>query len=109
MKNLGTIVLVLCAFLFVSCTTAVAQRTVVKKTANDGNVAGTMLRGSGKVAVIVVESAAKATWATTKFGAKHVVAPLVLKAAPKLAFQTLKTTGMAAKYLLPFAAKLSLL
>ena len=102
------------AFIAFSCliffsSAASAQTKTKASTSVDAGVASTMLRGSAKVAVIVVGSAAKVAWATTKFGAKHIAEPLILKAGPKIAMRTLKTSGVAAKYLLPFAVKLSLL
>lgn|GEM_PF-6070529 len=68
-----------------------------------------MLRGTGTVAVVVVGSAAKASWATTKFTARHVAKPIavsilkpvVTKAAPKAAL-------FAVKHVAPYALKLSL-
>lgn len=65
--------------------------------------------GGAKVPLIVVGSAAKATWVTTKFTTKHVAAPVAkaafVQATPAIGKFALKN---GAKYLLPFAMKLSL-
>lgn len=64
-------------------------------------------------AVIVVSSAAKAAWVTTKFVVKDVAKPtakiIFLKAAPKIALFGLKRTPGAAKRLAPIAVRLALL
>ncbi len=73
-------------------------------------VAGTAARGTGKAAVIVVGSAAKGGWVTTKIVTKHIVAPVakavLLKAAPKITVFALKTAGTIAHKAVPAAAKL---
>ena len=65
---------------------------------------------AAKVPIVIVGSAAKLTWATTKFTAKHVAKPvaktLFLKATPAITKFALKNT---AKHLLPLAVKLSVL
>lgn len=65
---------------------------------------------AAKVPVIVVGSAAKLTWATTKFTTKHLAKPVakaaIVKAAPAATKFILKN---GAKYLLPIAVKLSIL
>lgn len=71
-------------------------------------------RGSGQnVAVIIVKSAAKATWVTTKFVAKNIAKPVLkavlLKAVPKVLIFTLKKAPLIAKHALPWALKLALL
>ncbi len=71
-------------------------------------------RGTGQnVAVIIVKSAAKATWVTTKFVAKNIAKPVLkavlLKAAPKVLMFTLKKAPLVAKHALPWALKLALL
>jgi len=71
-----------------------------------GNV---VLNATGKVAAVVVKSAAKGTWAVTKFTAKNVAKPILFKLVPKAAKFALKGTGLAAKQLLPYAAKLAVL
>lgn len=100
------------ALLIAFCIAASAQS---RPTADRGerNVVTSVLTGTGKAAVVVVGSAAKATWAVTKFTAARVAAPaaktLLLKAAPKAGVLMLRGTGIAAKHLLPVAAKLALL
>ena len=68
---------------------------------------------AGRAATIVIGSAAKAGWETTKFAAKRIAKPvaktLIVKGGPKAAIFMLKSSGMGAKYLLPWAIKLSLL
>ncbi|MBK9216206.1 MAG: hypothetical protein IPM59_11530 [Chloracidobacterium sp.] len=71
-------------------------------------------RNTGQNAVvIIVKSAAKATWVTTKFVAKNVAKPVLkavlLKAAPKVLIFTLKNAPVVAKHALPWALKLALL
>lgn len=66
--------------------------------------------GGTNVAVIVVSSAAKGAWATTKFTAKYIAKPVAktifLKAAPKVGVFLVKQT---AKRALPLAMKLAVL
>ena len=70
--------------------------------------------GSGNVAVVIISSAAKVAWGTTKFVVRDVAAPVAtsllkpvaLHAAPAVAKFALKKS---AKYLLPLALKLSIL
>ena len=70
-------------------------------------------RSNQNVAVIVVKSAAKAAWVTTKFVAKDIAKPVfqavIIKAAPKLTVYALKKSPMIAKRVLPYALKLALL
>ena len=67
----------------------------------------------GNAAIVVIGSAAKVGWATTKFTAKHVAKPvaktLLVKGGPKAARFMLKSSGFGAKHLLPIAVKLALL
>lgn len=69
--------------------------------------------GSRNPAVIVVGSAAKAAWVTTKFVAKDVALPVakfvVIKAAPRAGLFVLKRSPRVAKRILPVAVKLALL
>ena len=64
-------------------------------------------------AIVVIGSAAKVGWVTTKFAAKHVAKPvaktLLVKGGPKAAKFMLKSSGFGAKHLLPIAVKLALL
>ncbi len=66
-----------------------------------------------KVVVVVVGSAAKVAWVTTKFVAKEVAAPVAkavfLKAAPKMTLYMLKKSPAIAKRVLPIALKFALL
>lgn len=69
------------------------------------------------VAVVIVKSAAKGTWVVTKFTAGKVVKPLVVHVAKPVLFKlvpavgklALRATGIGAKTLLPYAAKLAVL
>jgi len=78
-----------------------------------GSVAGILAKTTVKVPVIIVGSAAKAGWEVTKFGTKHVAAPiakaLFVRAAPKAGIYMLKNTALGIKYGLPLALKLSIL
>ena len=90
---------------------AKAKPNVKKQSDSSGSA---FLSGAGKVGVVVVGSAAKIAWGTTKFVAKDLavpvatsfVKPIVVHAAPAAAKFALKKS---AKYLLPFALKLSIL
>ena len=68
---------------------------------------------NSNVGVIIVKSAAKAAWVTTKFVAKDIAKPVAkavfIKAAPKLTVYALKKSPMIAKRVLPLAMKLALL
>lgn len=65
------------------------------------------------VAVVIVGSAAKAAWVTTKFAAKHVAKPVLkavfLKAAPKVTMYALNNSPRIAAKVAPTALKLALL
>ncbi len=61
---------------------------------------------AGQITVIIVKSAAKAAWETTKFTAKDIAKPLLLKAAPKATMFALKLTGTALKKGIPVVGKL---
>ena len=84
--------------------------------ANKGNQPARVApsNGPGNVAVVIIGSAAKVAWGATKFVAKDLavpvatsfVKPIVVHAAPAAAKFALKKS---AKYLLPFALKLSIL
>ena len=78
-----------------------------------GSVAGAVAKTTAKVPVIIIGSAAKAGWEITKFGTKHVAAPiaktLFVRAAPKAGIYMLKNTALGVKYGLPLALKLSIL
>lgn len=95
----------------------VSFATGQQKSDNDKNsqssLAGTLARGFGKTTVIVVGSAAEATWVTTKFTANHVAKPVAktifVKAIPKLTIFAIKKSPIVAKKLAPTIMKLALL
>ena len=95
-----------CVLALLFCCGCYAQSGSTASPANENSTASNVLSGTGRVAVIVVGSAAKATWVTTKFAAKHVAKPVAVKIAPHAAGFVLKKTAI---YLLPIAIKLSLL
>jgi hypothetical protein len=103
MKKYLFITLLFCACVFLFSTSGHAQASAPVK----------ILRGGGKAAVIVVGSAAKVSWEFTKFAAGRVAKPvakaIIVKGAPKAAMFMLKSTGLGAKYALPWVVKLSLL
>src|SRR5690349_19689364 len=78
-----------------------------------GSMTSTLLKGTGKAATLGVGSAAKVGWENAKVAAGRVAKPvakeLILNGAPKAAVFVLKSSGLGAKYLLPWAVKLSLL
>ena len=90
-----------------------ASAQSAKHVSNGGSVAGTVAKTTALVPVIIVGSAAKAGWEITKFGTKHVAAPmakaLFVHAAPKAGMYMLKNTALGVKYGLPLALKLSIL
>ncbi len=94
--------LFVCACVFAAPVVASAQKAE--------NVGVTLLKDTGKAAEIVIGSAAKATWAVTKFAVKTTVKPaakiVFTKAAPALGKFALKKS---AKHLLPVAIKLAAL
>lgn len=77
---------------------------------NSSSVAGTVVKGASKTAVVVVGSAVKGTWVVTKFSAKHLVKPVAktvfLDLAPAAGKFVVRSS---AKRLLPVAIKLSVL
>ena len=106
MKNIPIKSLILCACVLTLSVAASAQKRDHAVKINDDSTGTSIIKGTGKTAVVVVGSAAKATWWTTKFTAKHVAKPVFTKAAPvagKFVFRK------SVKYLLPLAAKLSIL
>ena len=90
-----------------------AQQKVTKAAGTGSGVATSVVKTTAKVPVIIVGTAAKAGWEITKFAAVRVAKPaaktLIVRGAPRAAVYVLKSTGLTAKYLLPFAIKLSLL
>jgi hypothetical protein len=105
------VVICLCIFAFTAV--AAAQKA---STSKSDSVISTIANGAGKVTVVVVGSAAKVAWATTKIAAKDVAKPLLvsvakpllLKATPAISGYALKLTGQAMKKAVPFAAKLGM-
>ena len=95
---------------------AFGQSTQPLKAKQPASYPQVMMRESGKVAVVIIKSAAKMTWATTKFAAKDVAKPMIvgiakpllMKALPKVSMFALKLTGDALKKGIPFASKLGL-
>ena len=91
---------------------ALAQSTKKGASRQDASVASAVLSGAGKVGIVVVGSAAKIAWGTTKFVLKDVAVPVVVglakpvvtKMAPAMTKFAIKNS---AKYLLPIALKLS--
>lgn len=86
------------------------KKTATAAASDGGKVAATGLKGTGKVAVIVVGSAAKVAWATTKFAAKRVAWPVaktvLLKAPEKAAVLGLKTVGFSLRKGIPAVGKI---
>jgi len=102
MKNIVIRSIAVCACVLAFTFAASAQDA--KKSGDSPGV--TVLKGTGKAAVIVVGSAGKIVWGTTKFTAKHMAKPILLKAAPRVATFVLKKS---AKHLLPMAIKIAAL
>lgn len=108
-KSIGSIALAF-AFVLLSCILALGQNAFA---GNNGSVAGQIASSAGKVVVIVVKSAGKVAWETTKFTAKNVAKPLLvsvakpllLKSAPKASMFALKFTGTAIKKAVPIITK----
>ena len=92
---------------------AAAQQKTSKVAQTGSGLATAVVKSTAKVPVIIVGTAAKAGWEITKFAAVRVAKPvaktLIVRGAPRAAVYVLKSTGLTAKYLLPFAVKLSLL
>ena len=109
MKIYFTRSILFCAVLFVFTTVGLGQSVEgasKKLSAKNGNF---VLNMTGKVMVIVVKSAAKTAWVTTKFAAQDLAKPILFKLLPIATKFTLRATGIAAKKLLPHAAKLAIL
>lgn len=102
MKKLIFRTLLLCACVFGASVAASAQELE--------NTGTAVLKDTGNVSIIVVKSAAKATWAVTEFAVKTTVKPaaqiVFTKAAPALGKFALKKS---AKHLLPIAIKFAAL
>lgn len=102
MKKIIFKIFLVCAFVLVASLGANAQELE--------NTGTAVLKDTGKVSVVVVKSAAKATWSVTKFAVKTTVKPaakiVFTKAAPAVGKFALKKS---AKHLLPIAVKLAVL
>lgn len=102
MKKVIFQILFVCACIFAASVATSAQELQ--------NAGTEVLKDTGKAAVIVVGSAAKATWAVTKFAVKTTVKPaakiVFTKAAPAAGKFALKKS---AKHLLPIAIKFAAL
>ena len=115
MKTYLNKALLLCAVMLIFAVAANAQSFKQQngKQANNSsqveNNGNPVLNMAGKVTVIIIKSAAKTAWASTKFVAKDVAKPLLFKLLPIVTKFTLKASGIAAKRLLPYAAKLAIL
>ena len=94
-----------CAFALVFSAAAFGQSNGASARSS-GSIGSAMLHGTGKVAVVIIKSAGKAAWETTKFTAKDIAKPLLLKAAPKVAMFALKLTGTTMKNGIPVVSKL---
>lgn len=102
MKKIIFRTFVVCALVLAAAVAASAQRSE--------NVGVTLLKDTGNATVIVVGSAAKASWSLTKFAVKTTAKPvaktLFTRAAPSAGKFALRTS---AKHLLPVAVKLAAL
>ncbi len=110
MKNLFASIFVLCTFLFIFSFSAHGQG-IAKS--GGGSALSQVANGAGKVTVIVVGSAAKFAWGTTKFAAKNAamplaksaVKPILFKLTPKITVFALKLAGKTVKKAVPVATK----
>lgn len=91
--------------------TVSAQKKAVAADPDEQSVVETALDLTGKATVIVVGTAAKAAWKTTKFTAVEVGKPavkaLLLKAAPKVTMFFVKLTGKGIQKGFPVVQKLA--
>ena len=95
-----SLVVCVCVLAFSFAANAQKVSNVAKQNVEQSGSA--VMKDTGNAAVVLVGSAAKATWWTTKFAAKHFAKPLVVKMAPQAA-------KFAWKQLLPLAVKLSIM
>jgi hypothetical protein len=113
MKPILIKIIYLGAFVLALAATAPGQTNAKESHSDNDNIVESVLEGSGKVTFIVVKTAGKAAWGTTKFTAKHVAKPIgkavLLKAAPEIAAFTLRSAGTAGRRLTPIAVKIALL
>ena len=113
MKKLIINLILICACVFAGSIFVNAQKVSARSKKEGSNAGVAILKGTGKVAVVVVGSAAKVAWGATKIVAKDIAKPVAkavfLKAAPKLTIFMLKQSGALAKFALPWALRLSVL
>ncbi len=91
MKSILIKFVVVFAFLFAINLDVSAQADPPEK--SDSNAAVKVLKGTGKVAEVAVVSTGKAAYATTKFAAKNVAKPVLVKAVPAVGKFVLKKSG----------------
>ncbi len=112
MKNLILRTLAACALLAAVTFAANAQAKNASEKKDGGSIAGTVISGTGKVAVVIVGNAARSAWVTTKFVTKHAVWPVaktaLVKIPQKTAMMGLKTAGFSLKKGIPAAGKVGL-
>ena len=114
MKKILLSLLVVCACVLAAAFSVEAQKNSVPANKQNHPARVAPSNGSGNVAVVIISSAAKVAWGTTKFVARDIAAPVAtsllkpvaVRAAPAVAKFALKKS---AKYLLPLAVKLSIL
>jgi len=113
MKKITFRISVVCALFLVCMFSVSAQSRKADALKTDGNFAASALRGTGNVAVIIVGSAAKATWVTSKFLVKDVsgsvAKTIFVRAAPAIGVFMLKQSGVLAKKAVPIAIKVGLM
>jgi len=110
MKNLFGFIFVLCTIVFIFTYSANGQEIAKSRSSS---ALSQVANGAGKVTVIVLGSAAKFAWGTTRFAAKNaamplaksVVKPLLFKLTPKLTVFALKLSGKTVKKAVPVATK----
>ena len=107
MKQILFRTILFCALAYLPVVGASAQGHPPIKN-NNSSLGPAILRGSGKTVLIVVQSAGKLAWGTTKFTAKHFAKPVFLKVAPTVARFSLKLAGKATKQAFRGGGKLSL-
>jgi hypothetical protein len=112
MKKLAKLTLSVCAVLLTAAFTSHAETKPKPTPKKPDHHSSNATAIPGKVAVVVIGSAGKAAWATTKFVAKDLAAPVAkavfVKAAPKITVYALKQSPKLAAHALPIALKLAL-
>ena len=111
MKKLLFRSLVVCAGVFAFAGAANSQSFTYNSAKTAEKKSGDAVKRDGRnPTMIIVGTAAKAAWGTTKFAAKHVAKPVAktifLKAAPAVSKFVIKKS---AKHLLPMAVKIAAL